>query len=144
MNFYETKAGQIFFQAQLPALIKSLNEISAALTRPAPAILPVTPDPHFLTSLYYGDYEADIFKLDERRSPLDLAVKQAENALLPMLSGTAITAFETYQDAVQKRNSAVLEQVYASGYRTAVQMLVAGLGPQPPITTGKEAADGRE
>ena len=47
-----------------------------------------------------------------------------------------------YQAAVQCRNSAVLEQAYASGYRTAVQMFAAGLGPQPPIPEHEEDSNG--
>ena len=46
------------------------------------------------------------------------------------------------QTAVQCRNSAVLEQAYASGYRTAVQMFAAGLGPQPPIPEHEEDSNG--
>lgn len=44
--------------------------------------------------------------------------------------------------AVQCRNSAVLEQAYASGYRTAVQMFAAGLGPQPPVPEHGEDNNG--
>ena len=51
-------------------------------------------------------------------------------------------AFEQYQTAVQCRNSAVLEQAYASGYRTAVQMFAAGLGPQPPVPEHEEDSNG--
>ena len=87
----------------------------------------------FSTSLYYGEYEADVFKPDKRFTPFNQTVQQKEKALLPLLSSEASIAFEQYQTAVQCRNSAVLEQAYASGYRTAVQMFAAGLGPQPPI-----------
>lgn len=141
MNFHETKMGNIFFQSQLPALIHALKDISAALSRSAPA-LSVPADPHFLTSLYYGDYEADVFRPDDRLTPFYQAVRQAEDALLPLLSDEAAAAFENYQNAVQIRNSAILEQVYASGYRTAVQMFVAGLGPQPPVQADTEDKDG--
>ena len=99
-------------------------------------------DPRFLTSLYYGEYEADVFKLDKRLTPFNQAVQQKEKALLPLLSNEASIAFEQYQTAVQCRNSAVLEQAYASGYRTAVQMFAAGLGPQPPIPEHEEDSNG--
>ena len=36
----------------------------------------------------------------------------------------------------------LLEQAYASGYRTAVQMFAAGLGPQPPIPEHGEDSNG--
>ena len=67
---------------------------------------------------------------------------EKEKALLPLLSSEASIAFEQYQTAVQCRNSAVLEQAYASGYRTAVQMFAAGLGPQPPIPEHEEDSNG--
>ena len=35
MNFYETKMGHIFFNHQLPELIKALREIAAALSTPS-------------------------------------------------------------------------------------------------------------
>ena len=133
MNLHETAMGQRFFNAQLPALINTLKDIAAALSRPAPSAISFPADPRFLTSLYYGEYEADVFKPDKRLTPFNQTVQQKEKALLPLLSSEASTAFEQYQAAVQCRNSAVLEQAYASGYRTAVQMFAAGLGPQPPV-----------
>ena len=128
MNLHETAMGQRFFNVQLPALINTLKDIAAALSRPAPSAISFPADPRFLTSLYYGEYEAD--------------VQQKEKALLPLLSSEASIAFEQYQTAVQCRNSAVLEQAYASGYRTAVQMFAAGLGPQPPIPEHGEDSNG--
>ena len=138
MNLHETAMGQRFFNVQLPALINTLKDIAAALSRPAPSALSFPADPRFLTSLYYGEYEADVFKPDKRFTPFNQTVQQKEKALLPLLSSEASIAFEQYQTAVQCRNSAVLEQAYASGYRTAVQMFAAGLGPQPPIRVSVE------
>ena len=138
----ETAMGQRFFNVQLPALINTLKDIAAALSRPAPSAISFPADPRFLTSLYYGEYEADVFKLDKRLTPFNQAVQQKEKALLPLLSNEASIAFEQYQTAVQCRNSAVLEQAYASGYRTAVQMFAAGLGPQPPIPEHEEDSNG--
>ena len=142
MNLHETAMGQRFFNVQLPALINTLKDIAAALSRPAPSAISFPADQHFLTSLYYGEYEADVFKLDKRLTPFNQAVQQKEKALLPLLSSEASIAFEQYQTAVQCRNSAVLEQAYASGYRTAVQMFAAGLGPQPPIPEHEEDSNG--
>lgn len=142
MNLHETAIGQRFFNVQLPALINTLKDIAAALSRPAPSAISFPADPRFLTSLYYGEYEADVFKPDKRLAPFNQAVQQKEKALLPLLSNEASIAFEQYQAAVQCRNSAVLEQAYASGYRTAVQMFAAGLGPQPPIPEHEEDSNG--
>lgn len=70
MNLHETAMGQRFFNAQLPALIDTLKDIAAALSRPAPSAISFPADPRFLTSLYYGEYEADVFKPDKRLTPL--------------------------------------------------------------------------
>lgn len=132
MNLHETAMGQRFFNVQLPALINTLKDIAVGAFPPCTiCYIPSWQSPRFLTSLYYGEYEADVFKLDKRLTPFNQAVQQKEKALLPLLSNEASIAFEQYQTAVQCRNSAVLEQAYASGYRTAVQMFAAGLGHSP-------------
>lgn len=55
MNLHETAMGQRFFNVQLPALINTLKDIAAALSRPVPSAISFPADPHFLTSLYYGE-----------------------------------------------------------------------------------------
>ena len=52
MNLHETAMGQRFFNVQLPALINTLKDIAAALSRPAPSAISFPADPRFLTSLY--------------------------------------------------------------------------------------------
>lgn len=71
MNLHETAMGQRFFNVQLPALINTLKDIAAALSRPAPSAISFPADQHFLTSLYYGEYEADVFKPDKRLAPFN-------------------------------------------------------------------------
>lgn len=96
MNLHETAMGQRFFNVQLPALINTLKDIAAALSRPAPSAISFPADPRFLTSLYYGEYEADVFKPDKLLAPFNQAVQQKEKALLPLLSNEASIAFEQY------------------------------------------------
>ena len=74
MNLYETAMGQRFFNVQLPALINTLKDIAATLSRPAPSAISFPADPRFLTSLYYGEYEADVFKPDKRLTPFNQTV----------------------------------------------------------------------
>ena len=132
MNFHETKMGSIFFNQQLPELIGALREIAAVLSKPAPAAIPLTDmgTPDFLHNLFYGNYEPDIYGCVTVPSRLDQNVKEAEKALLPAL-GQSKKLFEQYQRAVSERNSAVAEQSYCCGYRTAVQMIVSGLAMPP-------------
>lgn len=136
MNFHETTYGRRFFDAQLPYLIKALERIADGLphteTAPPQGIIP---DPNFLHDLYYGDYEPSVFKeQDKKQQVLNHTVSAAETALRGELSKTpaALAAFEVYQTAAGERNSAVIEQAFESGYRTAMQMLFAGLVSAPP------------
>lgn len=141
MNFHETICGRRFFDAQLPHLIKALERIADGLTRPKMS-LPhgMTIEPNFLHDLYYGDYEPSVFKKQSsRQKELNQAVSAAEAALRNALqqSPAAVKAFEAYQLAVGEQHSAVTEQAFESGYRTAMQMLMAGLSwPE-----GKNAAE---
>lgn len=142
MNLHETAMGQRFFNVQLPALINTLKDIAAALSRPAPSAISFPADPRFLTSLYTANMKQMCSSPINASHLLTRQYNRKKKALLPLLSSEASIAFEQYQTAVQCRNSAVLEQAYASGYRTAVQMFAAGLGPQPPIPEHGEDSNG--
>lgn len=137
MNFYETKMGHIFFNHQMPELIRTLQEIATALSKPAPAAVQLKDvgEPDFLHNLFYGNYEPDIYGCVTFPSRLDQNVKEAEKALLPAL-GESKKLFEQYQAAIYERNSSIAEQSYCCGYRTAVQMIVSGLTAPPPQTGG--------
>ena len=141
MNFHETICGRRFFDAQLPHLIKALERIADGLAHTETASPQgITPDPNFLHDLYYGDYEPSVFKKQSnRQKELNQAVSKAEAALRDVLrqSPAAVKSFEAYQLAVGEQHSAVTEQAFESGYRTAMQMLMAGLSwPE-----GKNAAE---
>ena len=138
MNFHETKMGTIFFNQQIPELIKALRDIATALSKPVPAAIRLaeTGEPDFLHNLFYGNYEPDIYGCVTVPSRLDQNVKEAEKALLPAL-GQSQRLFEQYQTAVSERDSAIAEQSYCWGYRTAVQMIVSGLTALPPQAGGE-------
>ena len=137
MNFYETKMGHIFFNHQMPELIRTLQEIATALSKPAPAAVQLKDvgEPDFLHNLFYGNYEPDIYGCVTVPSRLDQNVKEAEKALLPAL-GESKKLFEQYQAAIYERSS-IAEQSYCCGYRTAVQMIVSGLTTLPPQAGGE-------
>lgn len=143
MNFYETQMGRRFFDAQLPRLIHSLEQIADALARPThpSCTVPLKQNPNFLRDLYYGDYEPSVFREDGRHTELNHAVSAAESALRKELrtNGVALTAFDAYQRAQAERDSAVVEQAFESGYQTAVQMIVAGLASCPVQKGGEDS-----
>ena len=54
-------------------------------------------------------------------------LEKAHGALIETLSPQGEEALNGYMDVLAERSSAVVEQAYESGFRTAVQLLVAGL-----------------
>lgn len=128
MNFSETIIGHRFFEHQLPELIEALQQIGMALSRPAGAVkLPITADPNFLQDLFSGEYEAEAYTRTAESTRLDHAVMSAEKTLMKFLPPQALEPFEAYQEAVKEQSGRFADRVYQSGFRTAVQMILAGL-----------------
>ena len=133
MNFHDTVMGRRFYEHQLPQLIQSIQALTAALGKPAQqAILPVEADPNFLSELYFGNYECGVFKQTDEPNELEQAVKRAYNALAETLPGRNREELEAYLDAAAERNSDNMRRAYESGFRTAVQLIMAGLS-RPPV-----------
>ena len=95
MNFHETKMGTIFFNHQIPELIKALREIAMALSKPAPAAIQLaeTGESDFLHNLFYGNYEPDIYGCITVPSRLDQNVKEAEKSS-PFPAGDILSPWE--------------------------------------------------
>lgn len=133
MDFYDTRMGRTFFEHQVPQLIQAIQALTATLEKPSPAaILPVEPDPEFLSGLYYGNYQPGIFEPTPETRRFTRAVNKAHAALEETLSGDSHEKLQQYEDILAQRDSADLERAYESGFRTAVQMIAAGLS-QPVI-----------
>ncbi len=141
MNFYETKMGRAFFENQLPRLIQSIQALTAALEKPPQAaVLSVEASPDFLSELYYGNYEPGIFKQTPESSELTQAVNDAHRKLEAMLSLEGREKLMEYEDALTQRDTYELRQAYESGFRTAVQMILAGMS-QPVDRSSGGCAD---
>lgn len=133
MQFYETKMGRAFFERQLPELIRSIDALAAVLNRPAQTVtLPVEADTEFLSDLYYGNYEPGIFKLTPESSELTQTINRAHAALEETLSEDSREKLLVYEDALTQRDTFEMKQAYESGFRTAVQMIMAGLSLPVP------------
>ena len=133
MNFHDTVMGRRFFEHQLPQLIQSIQGLTVALGKPPQAaVLPVEADPGFLSELYFGNYECGVFKQTAEPNELEQAVKRAYNALAEMLPERNREELEAYLDAAAERNSDNMRRAYESGFRTAVQLIMAGLS-RPPV-----------
>ena len=140
MNFHETKMGSIFFNSQIPKLIRALQDIASALSKPAPAAPDGTAlfnpipaikmddmaEPNFLHDLLYWMYETDVFGNRAQLAPFDADVTQAEGLLLPALAQSR-ELFEQYQSAVSRRNDAEIERAFCCGYRAGANALLNGL-----------------
>jgi len=97
------------------------------LARAVQALAPPAAGSEILRGLYYGSYEPEVYKdspIDQQFGP---ALTQAHDALMELLTRQEKEKFEAYMDVLSERNSEVAELAYESGFRAAVQMLIAGL-----------------
>ena len=128
MNFHDTKMGHIFFEHQLPQLIRSIQALTAALDKPVQSVaLPVEADPDFLSALYYGNYEAATFQPTPESSELTRAINQAHSDLEDAMPDPCCAKLRAYEDARSARDAFEMRRAYEAGFRAAVQMIVAGL-----------------
>ena len=126
MNFHETKYGHIFYEVQLPRLIKALERIADELSKSSSSLTGgVTVDPNFLHDLYFGEYEPSVFtEQSAEQRAFDRRVSAAEQALQQIFAGipAAAAAFETYQLAVSERNGATVEPAGFGGDASGIML----------------------
>ena len=120
MDFYQTPMGHTFFERHVPQLIQAIEALTSALDKPAQAVtLPVEADPEFLSRLYLGEYESAPFQQTPEGAELTRAVNKAHEELEALLP-------ESCHEKLM-REGVDLQRAYESGFRTAVQMMAAGL-----------------
>ena len=128
MNFHETPAGQMFFEHQLPQIIRTLQSISDSLDRKNPSVkLPMAEESDILRELYLGNYEPSVFNDTAPSAALNNRVTIKQRILISSLPKKYRKLFEDYYEATVIRNNAVVEQAYKSGFCTATQLIFAGL-----------------
>lgn len=128
MDFYQTPMGHTFFERHVPQLIQAIEALTSALDKPAQAVtLPVEADPEFLSRLYLGEYESAPFQQTPEGAELTRAVNTAHDELEALLPEGCHEKLMQYQDTLTMREGVDLQMAYESGFRTAVQMIVAGL-----------------
>lgn len=128
MQFYETKMGQQFFQGQLPALLSVLQRIAKSLEQPTKAIRLSSEVPkEYLNNLYYGNLEPDSQVDNEtiRRYAKDTI--DLHNEIQHRLSPEDLILVEQLQQTMENRATEEAEQAFQVGFRTAMQMVAAGL-----------------
>ena len=128
MNFHDTKMGHTFFEHQLPQLIQAIQALTAALDKPAQSVaLPVEADPEFLSRLYLGEYESASFRQTPEGAEITRAVNAAHKELEAALPESCHEKLMQYQDTLTMREGVDMQMAYESGFRTAIQMIAAGL-----------------
>lgn len=138
MSFGQTPMGRKFFELHVPELIHAIRDVASALSQPTPAMdLPVKPDPDFLYDLYHGNYEPETVKQAPESSANMQAINAARNDLLAGLTQESREKLDKYLDALAERDSAEMQRAYESGFRTAVQMMVAGLARPAAVQQGE-------
>ncbi len=128
MNFHDTKMGHTFFEHQLPQLIQAIQALTIALDKPVQAVaLPVEADPEFMSKLYLGEYESAPFRQTPEGVEITRAVNAAHKDLEAALPESCHEKLMKYQDTLTMREGVDMQMAYESGFRTAVQMIAAGL-----------------
>lgn len=136
MNFHDTKMGHTFFEHQLPQLIQAIQALTAALDKPVQSVaLPVEPDPEFLSKLYLGEYESASFRQTPEGAEITQAVNAGHEELEAALPESCHEKLMQYQDTLTMREGVDMQTAYESGFRTAIQMIVAGLSQSKPGQT---------
>ena len=138
MQFYETKAGRIFFESQLPKLISALTDISAALKNRGTAyvIKPEIPPEDFLAELYHGNYDPSDRPYTQKETELTPEIIACQQQLREAVSADTWELIERYNTLMSSCRVIEREQAFASGFRSAMTMLAAGLSQQLAVDEG--------
>ena len=139
MNFHETALGRRFFEGQLPQLITSLKEISAALNAPKPVMqMNAEYREDYLVQLYYTNFDPETAPDRETHAFYDSAIAQMQGEIKDAVTGELWQKIEHSYSTIATRTAAEPEQAFAAGFRTAMTMMVCGLSaPKPNKDGGK-------
>ncbi len=89
--------------------------------------LPLTGEDYIHGKLYLGEYESAPFQQTLEGAELTRAVNAAHEELEALLPEGCHEKLMKYQDTLTVREGVDLQRAYESGFRTAVQMMAAGL-----------------
>ncbi|KAF5040613.1 hypothetical protein DSECCO2_531530 [anaerobic digester metagenome] len=141
MSFHETVAGHRFFNHQLPELIKALQGIAGALSRPQPVIqVPTENSEKVLRDLFYEQFEPDIWSRSQQSHEYDRAIKAHQARMRETLSPGLWEMAEEYRKLLEERHFFEVEKSFESGYATAIKMITAGLAATPRGQAKEEGA----
>ncbi len=115
-------------ETNISELTEAIHALTEAISRPALAMrFPIAPNPEFLADLYHGRYEPETNRKCEADQALIQEIEERRRALRSVLPGQGKKMLSEYDDAVAQYHSTVAERFYEAGFKTAVQMMAAGL-----------------
>ena len=129
MNIWESQLGQDFLAYQMPALIAALEKLAK---KPAyvPLQIPETTVPGILRDFYNGTFHP-VENLGDVMLPaykeLGEKLRELEREIRSRISPEEWILVEQYCHTLVERDGVELEMAFETGYRTATQLLVAGL-----------------
>lgn len=133
MSFYQTHMGARFFQKHVPELIKALQQLAVPQKQVAVSLDTSAPA-EIIRLLYHGELEfsatnpaADMPEYIKWND----AIKDCRKRLTDKYGSTFVADLEAYDELLIARASVEFEQTFTQGFRTAVQLLSAGLSHTP-------------
>ena len=115
-------------KTQISELTEAIRALAAALTQTVPAMpVPVDSDQNFLYTLYHVEYLPVTAHRCEADEVLVQDVEDTRDRLTRFLPPLGEDRLSEYEDAMVRYNSVVMERSYEAGFKTAVQMMAAGL-----------------
>lgn len=131
MEFYQTGYGKRFFEVQIPKLIDALNDVAAALQASSVnSEIPVDTHPALLRDFYNGYFQpgedAGETKTQRYRE-LTQQLESIRGKLKNQITPEDWALVQEYTQTFAERCAEELDITFESGYRTATQLLLAGL-----------------
>ncbi len=130
-DLQETKIGLDMLGKELPKLIHELKRIANALEKPAQGFagMSVEDSNDFLEDFYYGNLEpANEITGEDLRTNLEQIIA-LQDTLCSKLTGEQWELYEQLQVLCEKRHSRETELGFYTGFRMAMQMVMAGMAP---------------
>lgn len=129
MSVFETKLGQKFFEYQVPTLIRLLEDL---VRRPSCLVppVPVQTNPKILRDFFNGLYQPGEEAAATKTAAYAVQSKELkalEEQLRGQISHENWLLVERYCHALVERDGEELEIAFETGFRSATQLLIAGL-----------------
>lgn len=139
-QFYETRRGQDFFTHQFPKMIDELTRIANIMEKQSQSIIniPMEVPDDFLEQLFFGNLEPDA---EITGNDLDNYLKKSinlQNELRRQLTKEQWELLEKLLHVYEKRSARETALGFDTGFRMAMQMIIAGMRPLESTAKGEK------